>query len=99
MMTAVYWTVSDGRLPGSAHTRWEHLVGSPMTGSPSQWPGSNANPMRVCTVPGLRWMDRARRRVAGSRAMPVSSLVSRMPAWSYVLAFFEVAAGQGWPLA
>ena len=36
MMAAVYWTVSDGSLPGSAHTSWEHLAGSPMTGSPSQ---------------------------------------------------------------
>lgn len=55
MMAAVYWTVSDGSLPGSTHTSWEHLAGSPIRGSPSQWPGSNANPMRVCALPGFRW--------------------------------------------
>jgi hypothetical protein len=57
-------TVTDGALvraePEAAaehrHGFGEHLGrGSPMTGSPSQWPGSNANPMRVCVLPGFRW--------------------------------------------
>ena len=92
MIAAVYSTVSDGRLPGSVHTSCEHLAGSPMTGSPSQWPGSNANPMRVCVVPGLRWwMDRARCRVEGDAGF---FLRFADACFEYVFVFFEVAAGQ-----